>query len=43
MAGTTTMQPGTRLDRYEIQSTIDAGGTSEVHRARDTPLDRTVA
>ena len=37
------MQPGTRLGRYQIQSAIDAGGTSEVYKAHDTRLDRTVA
>jgi len=33
------MQPGTRLGPYEIQSAIGAGGTGEVHKARDTRLD----
>src|SRR5678816_1502348 len=37
------MQPGTRLGRYQIRSAIDAGGTSEVYKAHDTRLDRTVA
>jgi eukaryotic-like serine/threonine-protein kinase len=37
------MQPGTRLGPYQIQSAIDAGGTGEVYKARDTRLDRTVA
>ena len=37
------MQPGTRLGPYEIQSAIGAGGTGEVHKARDTRLDRVVA
>src|SRR6188768_1871293 len=34
---------GTRLGPYEIQSLIGAGGMGEVHKARDTRLDRTVA
>jgi serine/threonine protein kinase len=34
---------GTRLGPYEIQSRIGAGGIGEVHKARDTRLDRTVA
>jgi Tol biopolymer transport system component len=34
---------GTRLGPYEIESMIGAGGMGEVHRARDTRLDRTVA
>jgi eukaryotic-like serine/threonine-protein kinase len=38
-----TLQLGTRLGPYEIQSAIGAGGMGEVYRARDTRLDRTVA
>ena len=34
---------GDRLDRYEIEAFIGAGAMSEVYRARDTRLGRTVA
>lgn len=34
---------GKRLGPYEILSEIGAGGMGEVHRARDTRLDRIVA
>jgi serine/threonine protein kinase len=34
---------GTRLGPYEIQAAIGAGGMGEVHRARDTKLNRDVA
>src|SRR5436190_12954458 len=37
------LQPSTRLGPYEIISSIGAGGMGEVHRARDTQLDRIVA
>jgi eukaryotic-like serine/threonine-protein kinase len=37
------LSPATRLGRYEIVSSIGAGGMGEVYRARDTRLDRTVA
>jgi serine/threonine-protein kinase len=35
--------PGDRLDRYEIESFLGAGAVSEVYRARDSRLGRTVA
>ena len=34
---------GARLGPYEIVSALGAGGMGEVHRARDTRLDRVVA
>jgi eukaryotic-like serine/threonine-protein kinase len=34
---------GTKLDPYEIQSPLGAGGMGEVYRASDTRLDRIVA
>src|SRR6202140_3278247 len=34
---------GTKLGPYEILSAIGAGGMGEVHKARDTRLDRIVA
>ena len=34
---------GDKLGPYEILSRLGAGGMGEVHRARDTRLDRTVA
>jgi serine/threonine-protein kinase len=37
------LAPGTRLGPYEVTTPIGAGGMGEVHRARDTRLDRTVA
>jgi eukaryotic-like serine/threonine-protein kinase len=37
------LQPGTKLGPYEIIALIGADGMGEVHRARDTRLDRTVA
>ena len=38
-----TMTPGSRLGYYEIVAAIGAGGMGEVHRARDTKLNRDVA
>ena len=38
-----TLDPGTRLGRYEIRSQIGAGGMGEVYLARDTELERDVA
>ena len=37
------LAPSTRLDPYEILSSIGVGGMGEVYRARDTRLDRIVA
>src|SRR5882724_2761044 len=37
------LTPGTRLGAYEIVSAIGAGGMGEVHRAKDTKLNRDVA
>jgi len=37
------MTPGTRLGPYELISALGAGGMGEVHRARDTKLNRDVA
>jgi hypothetical protein len=34
------LQPGVRLGPYEILSAFGAGGMSEVHRTRDTRLNR---
>jgi eukaryotic-like serine/threonine-protein kinase len=38
-----TLASGAKLGPYEILSPLGAGGMSEVYRARDTRLDRTVA
>src|SRR5678809_1036383 len=38
-----TLEKGSRLGPYEIQSAIGAGGMGEVYRARDTQLGRDVA
>lgn len=37
------LSPGTNLGRYEIRSTLGAGGMGEVYLAYDTQLDRTIA
>ena len=34
---------GTQLGPYEIQSLVGVGGMGDVHKARDTRLNRTVA
>jgi serine/threonine-protein kinase len=38
-----TIQPGTRLGQYVVQSAIGAGGMGEVFKARDQTLNRDVA
>ena len=38
-----TLNPGSKLGAYQIQSAIGAGGMGEVYRAIDTRLNRTVA
>jgi len=37
------LQPGSRLDRYEVVVHVASGGMGEVYQARDTRLDRLVA
>jgi hypothetical protein len=36
------LQPGARFGPHEIVAAIGAGGVSEVHRARDSRLQRNV-
>ena len=38
-----TINPGTRLNHYEILGPIGVGGMGEVYRARDSKLNRDVA
>ena len=38
-----TLERGTRLGPYQIESPIGAGGMGEVYKATDTRLERTVA
>jgi hypothetical protein len=38
-----TITPGTNLGRYEIRSKIAEGGTGEVYRTRETPLNHEVS
>jgi eukaryotic-like serine/threonine-protein kinase len=37
------LTPGERIGIYEIVSSLGAGGTGEVYRARDTKMQRGVA
>ena len=37
------LTPGARIGSYEVTGSLGAGGMGEVHRARDTTLDRDVA
>ena len=37
------LTPGARIGIYEVTGSLGAGGMGEVHRARDTTLDRDVA
>ena len=37
------LTPGTRIGAYDVSGPLGAGGMGEVHRARDTKLDRDVA
>ncbi len=35
-----TLEAGTRLGHYEVDSSLGAGGMGEVYRAKDTKLGR---
>lgn len=37
------LAPGTRIGPYEVVAPLGAGGMDEVHRAKDTKLEREVA
>lgn len=37
------LQAGNRLGSYEVLSPLGAGGMGEAYKAKDTPLERTIA